>query len=202
MLRLIGICLAVLVLAGCGSTQQLGVSEKFAASSPDALLIVGYANRPWNGSNHGLRWQAIDPETGTFVNTEESAFVSTLSSWQGESVVYFIHRVPPGTYALDRMFGVDAQVGNIVYTYNVRFRPTTSAVQVAAGEIVYVGDFQVSAGIMPQGLFKAVKRDRSFKYTGYNITEVRKKLEAYPNVSGDVVYRKPRRVELRLPVEQ
>jgi hypothetical protein len=203
MKKWLSLCLLLLSLTACGTTHQLGVSDKFGEKSPDSVLIIGLANRPYNGHHHGLFWQSIDPATGMFDGKNgDATFVSKLSSWQGEDVVYFIHRLPPGTYAIDRMFGGYAQVGYTTMMYDLRFRPSTMAVTVEPGEIVYAGDFIIAAWGESTGFFKPLKFKRTFKHADGDIEAVQEKLKAYSGVSGDVVRRKPEKIVLKLPEQQ
>lgn len=203
MKRMLCLCLLVLSVAACSGTNLMSTGEKFDQTSKDGVLIVGLANSPSNGQTHSINWQPVDPATNTFTGGLFGTLVSSrlmpLSFFaQDVESDYFIHRVPAGTYAIFDAQGVYGQVGMTTLAYRIRFKPTTLAVRVNPGEIVYVGNFVIAMG---PGSHPSQFRNL-FHYAGPDMEAVRIKLKEFPNVKGPLIYRKPFKVRIGQPGDQ
>lgn len=200
--RALFIYLLVSILTACAGTNIVSTGDKFDAADKDGLLIVGLANEPSNGRMHSLIWRPFDMDTNTYTGGFFSPVASMLPGSMslmspGVSRNYIIHRVPAGTYALLLAEGVYGQFGLTTMKYRIIFRPRTVAVRIDPGEIVYVGDFVFAIG--PGDSFRPF-RDK-FRYTGPNLAAVQEKLKSYPNIDGPLIYRKPRKVEIKEPAD-
>jgi len=195
--RTVLVLFVVTALTACGrGTRLADPATPFDRASGDAVVIVGIeANKTTN-----LEFKLYDPATHVLAGTDIRANGFTARYTLFDNERYTVHRVKPGSYALFEISvptpEKDWSTGLIrAATLTTRFgrrdstttgggdiRDDALAFSVAAGEIVYVGDFAVS-NAYAQGPSKVALR--------FDEAAARNWLQRYPNIKGDLRTRRP-----------
>jgi len=188
-LRLIfGLVLAVTVSACTGDT--IGTGTKFSqTSSKEALVIMGVRSNKWYGWDYSINWSPFDHATGQYgadgrrpINVARSAF--EIYSGKGLSETkYLIFKAQPGAYLLRSSTVTGRRVA-----FTSIYRPGTVAIDVSAGQILYVGDFIF---IVPErGYFNSPHGTR-LRNAGRSDKGAKQALAEYSNINGQMVFVKP-----------
>lgn len=138
--------LAALTLTSCASTED----RRFhVGESPRAFVIVGVAEAAANTSaQYDVLWRRLDAEGAFSPVAGDTSFQAETNSRntiriRGIPGEFALLQIEPGTYALDSVFALirDRRVN---YIANGLVRgPSRPSFQVAPGEAVYLGIWQV-----------------------------------------------------------
>lgn len=182
----------VVVLMGCARNDALSTSIEFDSNSADGLVVVGFkGSHDW--LSYELIWWPIDPETKRFLGPRRDATVLRRSGNEGyaghgsSEMRYMVFRAPPGELALHSS---EVHAGYAIQV--TRFRPTTAAFRIEAGEIIYIGDFEL---ILPEkesilGKYPDAYQKPKLKSAGRSDEAAAEALKAYFNVVGTPNYRR------------
>ncbi len=145
-MRVLLMVLAATLLAQCAGNQR------FVADNADrALVIVGVAEATGaTESAYEMLWRRFDPASGSFVSLDgDDAFEAETNAndslrIDGIPGEFFAIEVRPGAYALDSVFG-RLRDGRVDYiAQGLVAGPSRPSFDVAAGETVYLGIWQLS----------------------------------------------------------
>jgi len=184
---------AILLATACETSTTIKPEESFDANAAHGLVVMGLSADHSRSFHYNFWWWKIDPATGSFAEGVEPLkvgwipnpwFPSDLSDRTKKQ--YFIVRAPPGQYALES-FRFDRR-------YTKKFRPGTVAFEVAAGEIVYIGDYLITAPL--DGWFYS-SRKADFKFGTRDDAAAQRAVDEYPGVTGRLKFIAPELLRLR-----
>jgi len=187
--RLVSIFALTAVVTAC-SGDTIGTDTTFKqASSKEALVIMGVKSNKWYGFDYNIGWAPFDRATRQYGADGRRPIIvgrSRFEIYSGHglsSTKYLIFKAKPGAYLL-RSSSVAAGRS----TYTVTYRPGTVAIDVSAGQIMYIGDYIF---VLPkQGLFLSL-RGTTLRFAGRSDKEAKKALSEYSNVTGKMEFAKP-----------
>ena len=188
-------CLLVCVyaLSACSTSRLLQI-DNFDRDDPSAIVIVGFRSLPPDDHIHRLHWRQVDTMNGNWASSRGAFFATRLAS-QGKGKTYYeLHKILPGTFALEKASG---RLGHLILRpqdYVITFRNKTLAVSVRRGEIVYVGNFEVWTKFDLEE--SGPVADAYVRHVRPNLAEAAQSLRAYPNVKGEMKYRKPKPISV------
>ncbi|MCG8547838.1 MAG: hypothetical protein MJE12_26890 [Alphaproteobacteria bacterium] len=194
------VMLALVALSACASNRyEMGSSEKFAADDTEAVLVFGLNSGEDNFAIVYLYLDPIDPVTKQIAGTKASRIAIGVNSWRGiadsSDPQYNVLKLPPGSYAVESAT-VGTKFGMSDVVTRVRYRPSTSAIEVKAGEVVYGGNFTIKILPNPGSIYPKFKLERSRG----NISDAADYIsQNYKNISVALKYRSFRPVFVGLP---
>lgn len=145
-MRVLLMLLAATMLAQCAGNQS------FVADRDDrAVVIVGVAEATGaTESAYEMLWRRLDPVSGAFMSYDDAdAFEAETNANDSLRIAgipgeFYAIEVRPGAYALDSVFG-RLRDGRVDYIAQGVVRgPARPSFDVAAGETIYLGIWQLS----------------------------------------------------------
>jgi len=201
---------AAVVLHGCsGAYNTAGSNVSLEQDEEQAVVVLSVRTNAYKLTDITMNWREYDPAIGFFKDSPAGAFsagrhygyLGVESSSPMQKAEYLVYKVKSGYYALD-----SNKVRTYKLSYNIKLRPTTLMFRVKPGEVLYIGDYllhspkTVRDTLLVRNFVIYDYRNTKLQFEGRNDDAVKAALaENYSNLEGPVVFRKPAKVEMKLP---